>query len=160
MDDTDRPWFLEFGSHKIGTVDPVEMTLTEIELPRTEARPRRMALTSDQSVWYVDYAGGMLGRYNPATEEFTEWPMPSGSNSRPYGVASDDEDRIWFVETGPQPNKFIGFDSRTEEFVSINEVESGGGTIRHMFFDPATRSIWFGADANTIGVARLGQPGS
>ena len=30
-------------------------------------------------------------------------------------------------------------------------AQSGGGTVRHMTFDPRTRFIWFGTDNNTIG---------
>jgi virginiamycin B lyase len=106
-------------------------------------------------LWYGDFRRGYLGRLDPETGEVTEWPMPSGENSRPYGMAVDDSDRIWLVETGVQPNKFVGFDPVTEEFSSVVEVESGGGTIRHMYFDAETNSIWFGADTNTIGVAKL-----
>lgn len=159
MDANDRPWVLEFGSYKIATVDPETMELREIPLPREDARPRRMAITSDQKIWYVDYAKGYLGQYDPATDSFEEWEMPSGGDSRPYGMASDDEDRLWFVETGPDPNRFIGFDPATQEFFSITEVESGGGTIRHMFFHEPTRQIWFGADTNTVGRAQLGRTG-
>jgi virginiamycin B lyase len=39
--------------------------------------------------------------------------------------------------------------------ISVTDVESGGGTVRHMYFDAETNSIWFGADTNTIGVAQL-----
>ncbi len=159
MDKDDRPWVLEFGTNKIATVDPETMELKEIELPRKDARPRRLGITSDQTLWYVDYAGGFLGQYNPSTDEFNEWEMPSAAGARPYGVAVDDEDRIWFVETGPQPNKFVGFDPMTQQFFSINEVESGGRSIRHMYFHPETREIWFGADSNTIGRAKLNDTG-
>ena len=47
VDVQDRPWVVEFGSYKIATIDPEAMTLREIELPRRDARPRRLAITSD-----------------------------------------------------------------------------------------------------------------
>ncbi len=157
VDAQDRPWVVEFGSNKIATIDPEAMTLREIELPRRDARPRRLAITSDGGVWYVDYAGGYLGRLDPETGELQEWAIPGGANARPYAMAVDDRDRLWFVETGPQPNRFIGFDPRTGggEFFSVTEIESGAGTVRHMVFDAASRAIWFGTDANTIGRARI-----
>ena len=43
----------------------------------------------------------------------------------------------------------------TGEIFSQTLVESGGGTIRHMYFDAETNSIWFGADTNTVGQAKL-----
>jgi virginiamycin B lyase len=131
------------------------MELKEYPLPRESARPRRIGLTPDQQIWYVDYADGFLGRFNPADESFKEWPMPSGEGARPYGMSVDGDGRVWFVETGVDPNKFVGFDPDTEEFFSINEVDSGGGTIRHMYFDSETNEIWFGADTNTVGRAKV-----
>ena len=54
-----------------------------------------------------------------------------------------------------RPNRFVGFDTQLEEYISEVEVGSGGGTIRHMYFDPETSVVWFGTDANTIGRAVL-----
>jgi virginiamycin B lyase len=117
-----------------------------------------MAITSDGAVWYGDYAGGMLGRFDPRTKQVEEWPLPGGTGARPYAVTVDDQDRIWVVETGSQPNRFVGFDSRTHRFLPPVDVPSGGGTIRNMVFDPHARAIWFGSDANTIGRAQLPNP--
>ncbi len=155
IDEDDRPWIALFGTDKLATVNPESMKLSIIPLPRTDARPRRIGLTPDQKIWYVDYAGGMLGRYDPDDKRFAEWPMPGGVTSRPYGMATDDDGHVWFVETGMQPNRFVGFDPPTQRFFSISEVESGGGTIRHMYYDAPNDMIWFGADANTVGRARI-----
>lgn len=155
VDQTDRPWFTEFGSHKLGTVDPETMELLEVELPREEARPRRLVVDSGGAIWYVDYAEGVLGRYDPESASFEEWPAPGGTGSRPYGMAIDDEDRLWFVESGPDPNRLVGFDPASEEFFSVTEIESGGGTVRHMYFDSEDDAIWFGTDTNTIARARV-----
>lgn len=149
-----QPWFVEFGTNKIGTVDPATMQLREITLPRAEARPRRMEITSDDKVWYGDYAGGFLGRYDPVTGKVDEWQLPGGADARPYAMVRDDEDRVWVVETS-RPNRFVAFDSRTLKFSEETPVPSGGGVVRHMFYDAATKSIWFGTDANTIGQAVL-----
>ena len=154
MDSQDRPWIALFNTNHIGTVDPETFELETFELPEG-ARPRRLDLTSDDIVWYGDYSRGMLGRLDPATGEVKEYALPSGEGARPYAVAVDGDDRVWLVETGVRPNQFVGFDPRTESIFSVTEVESGGGTVRHMYFDAETNSIWFGADTNTIGVAKL-----
>lgn len=153
MDRNDRPWIVLFGTNRIATVDPATFTLREYDLPRAEARPRRIALTSDGAVWYGDYAGGMLGRLDPATGRVEEWPLPGGARSRPYAIMQDDQDRIWVFETGVQPNQLVGFDARTRTFLPARPIPSGGGTIRHVFFDQGSRAIWFGADVGTIGRA-------
>jgi len=149
------PWFTEFGSNKLGTVDPESLAIEEIVLPRDRARPRRLAVSSDGMIWYVDYADGFLGRFDPAAGEVEEWPVPGGPEAKPYGMAADSRDVLWFVETGPQPNSFVGFDSRRERFTAGIPIASGGGTVRHMHYHAPTETIWFGTDANTIGRASL-----
>jgi virginiamycin B lyase len=124
-------------------------------LPRAAARPRRIARTSDGRIWYGDYAGGFLGAYDPKTEQIREWPMPSGTSAQPYAMASDTKDRVWFVETGMQPNRFVGFDTKTSAFLDPVPVPSGGGTVRHMVFDPKGNAVWFATDLHTVGRARL-----
>lgn len=149
------PWFNQFGTNKIGRMEPNSMEVTTYMLPSPDARDRRIARTSDGYIWYTDHNRGYLGRLDPKTGEVKEWPAPAGERSRPYALAADDKGRLWFSETGIQPNRFVGFDPKTEEFFSITQVPSGGGSIRHMVFDPKTRSIWFGTDANTIGRASI-----
>jgi len=155
MDSDGDAWIALFNSNMLGRLDIETMELETYESPRPDARLRRLVIDSQDQVWYVDYAGGKLGRFDPETGEFKEWDNPSGDQSRPYGVAIDADDRIWFVETGVQPNKFVGFDARTEEFISTTDVPSGGGTIRHMYYDRGNNVVWFGADTNTIGRATL-----
>ena len=48
-----------------------------------------------------------------------------------------------------------GFDPAAEHFFGSTAIPSGGGAIRHMVFHAPTRSIWFGADTNTLGRAKL-----
>lgn len=155
LDEQDRPWVALFNTNAIGTVDPETFELETYELPEG-ARPRRIGLTSDGLVWYVDYARGYLGRLDPSGGAVREWPLPSGSESRPYGMAVDADDRIWLVETGVQPNRFVGFDTETERFVSDVPLEGDGrNTVRHMYFHEPTNTVWFGSDVGTIGRAVL-----
>lgn len=154
LDSRDHPWIALFNTNGIATVDPATFVMTTFELPEG-ARPRRLEVDSRDIVWYVDYARGKLGRLDPATSEVREWDNPSGEGARPYGMAIDSDDRVWFVETGVVPNRFVGFDPVTEKFFSQADVTSGGGSIRHMFYDAEKNVVWFGSDANTIGRANL-----
>jgi len=150
-----EPWVVEFGSNKLIHIDPKRMTLTEIELPHSDSRPRRLAITSDDKIWYGDYANGRLGRYEPETGTFAEWDLPSGRASKPYGMAVDKDDRVWIVETGVQPNRFVGFDTNAEEFLGGTDIPSGGGTIRHMYYYEPGGEVWFGTDTNYVGRAKV-----
>ncbi|MBB3230875.1 virginiamycin B lyase family protein [Halomonas stenophila] len=149
----DQPWIALFGTHRLATVKGGEVQ--EIDLPRAEARPRRLDVASDGGVWYGDYATGHIGRYDPDSGEVKEWPAPSGARSLPYAVVMDGEDRFWIVETGVRPNRFVAFDTREETWTEAFEIPSGGGTVRHMVYDPARDAIWFGTDENTLGRAAL-----
>ena len=53
------------------------------------------------------------------------------------------------------PNRFVGFDPGTGEFFAATEIGSGGGSVRHMYYDQRTQSIWFGTDTNYLGRAQL-----
>jgi len=155
VDSKGRPWVAEFGTNKLATVDPHSLELTEFELPDKEARPRRLVVSSKGEIWFVDYALGKLGRFVPGTSKFEQWPTPGGPESRPYGMAIDRQDRIWFVETGTTPNRFIGFSPAAKDYFAVAEIKSGGGSVRHMYYDASSGSVWFGTDTNYIGRAKV-----
>lgn len=155
VDADDRPWIAFMGTNAIGTIEPGTTQLEIIKTPDEGGQIRRIGLTSDGRVWWVDAARGFVGVYNPEDETMKQWRSPGGRRAFPYALTVDGQDRVWYVETGPSPNRFIGFDSATEEFISINEVPSGGGSVRHMIFDEERDVIWFGTDENTVGRARV-----
>ncbi len=160
LDSDGNAWVVLLGTNKLARVDAQAFTLTEIEIPRTAARPRRVAVTSDDLIWYVDYAEGYVGQYDAKTESFREWQTPGRSTegirgSGPYAMTADAQDRLWFVETFPNPNRLIGFDPASESFIGAADVPSGGGSVRHMYYDKNTHTIWFGTDTNNLAQARL-----
>lgn len=154
LDENDNAWVALFGTNKLARVDAGTFELSEIELPREEARARRL-VPGDSGLYYGDYAKGYLGHYDPETGEFTEWRMPGEEEAGAYAMAADSEGRIWFVETWQNPNRFVGFDPETESFFAMGDIPSGAGTVRHMAFDPETSSIWFGTDTNYLGQVML-----
>jgi len=153
------PWIVELGSNKLVRLDPESMELTEIEIPWTDARPRRLEITSDGRIWYADWDRGSLGLYDPASGRFDEFDLPAGQGSRPYGTAMDELDRVWVVETGANPNLFVGFDTKKEEIISITEIPSGARSVRHMDYNEESGTVWFGTDTEMIGRAIV-RPGT
>lgn len=159
MDAKGTPWFCEFGSNALVRINPKTLALTRFPLAHERTRPRRIAATSDGAIWYVDYSRGFLGRLEPANGHVKEWASPSGPASLPYGMAVDDADRLWYVETGVQPNRLVGFDPRSNTFTFGQDVgDPAASTIRHMYFNPLTRELWYGADQNRIGRATIPPP--
>lgn len=153
VDGNDRPWVALMGSNAIATIDPDTMQLEIIQTPTQDSLIRRLDITSDGRIWWGDNAMGHIGVYDPKTKTMREWETPGGEAAGIYALAVDNKDRVWYVETGIQPNRFIGFDTKTERFISKDDVPSGGITIRHMVFDEPSNAIWFATDANTVGKA-------
>ena len=152
IDKNDTAWVVLMGTNKLAKITP-DMKLTEITLPREEARPRRIAIT-DHGIWYVDYADGYLGRYNSDTGRFKEWQR-NGNVTGPYAMAVDAKNRIWFVETHPNPNVLVGFDPATETFFINQAIPGGPGSVRHMVYDTELNALWFGTDSNYLMRAQL-----
>ncbi len=154
VDEDDRPWFVEFAGGKIGTIDPRSLRLQEFVLPDLASRPRRIVIDSKGDIWYVDYSRGKLGRMTP-DGAFEAWSVPSGAGGLPYALGIDDADRLYFVETGPRPNRFVVFDGASHQTLSVTPIPSGGGSVRHMMFDARLRAFWFGTDVNTLARVRI-----
>ena len=140
---------------KLGKMDPVTMAVTEYAIPDPKSTSRRLALLSDDTVFYVNSALGRLGRLNPKTGEFKEWPSPSGPRSHPYAIEVID-DIVWYNESGQRPDALVRFDPKTEKFQSW-AIPSGVGIIRHMRKTPEGNLAIHQTSSNRIGLAIIGK---
>ena len=157
IDPNGQPWFNLWATNKIATIDPKTLEYKEFTHPDSRMRARRISVTSDGRLWFGDYRG-FLNSFDPKTQKFEEYPLPSGQAAQPYAHTQDDKDRIWIVETGVQPNRLVAFDTKTKSWVANIPVVSNGAarnTVRHMTYNRATREIWFGTDAGTIGALKV-----
>ena len=91
------------------------MEIREYVLPDLAARPRRIANTPDDVLWYTHYPRGYLGQLDPKTGAVREWPSPSGPQSQPYGIAAVGH-IVWYSESAVRPNTLVRFDTQTETF--------------------------------------------
>lgn len=154
LDSKGRPWFDLFGTNKIATIDPQTLELKEYPLPNDSTHPRRIAITSDDRIFYGDYTRGFLGELDPRTGKTEEWRLPLGPRALPYAMTTDDRDHIWVAQNGHSGIRasLIAFDPKTKKFVAEIPVgEPGPNTIRHMTFDKTSRQIWFGTDQGSLG---------
>jgi virginiamycin B lyase len=157
LDSKGRPWVALLRAGMVATIDPATLTVTRFSQANEKSRSRRIEVTADGMVWTGDEANGLLVRINPQTKEAKQWTVPGGAGARPYALTKDDRGRLWMSETGPD-KRLVGFDPSTEQFFANIPVS---GTIRHMFFDAATKLLWFGTDANKIGrINTAGKPTS
>ena len=147
IDAKGHPWVSLFNTNSVVRIEPETLKLTHYREATPDSRSRRIEVTSDGSVWYVDEPRGYLGRINPADGKVKEYAMPGGADSKPYALTKDGKGRLWISQTGPD-KKLVAFDPKTEKFVSVNDVSE---TIRHMMYDANTDAMWFGTDANQVG---------
>src|SRR4029079_2228969 len=135
-------------------VDPKTMEIKEYPLPSADARPRRLAITPDDVIWYTDFPRGMLGRFDPKTGQVKEWPSPGGKRSEPYAITSIGN-VLWYSESGVRPNTMVRFDTQTEKFQTF-AIPSGGGVLRHFEATPQGNIVTANSGVNKIGLVEIG----
>ena len=147
------PFFCEFNSNKLASIDPQTMQITEYPLTKS-ARPRRLAIAVDDGVYFTDYEGGNLGRLDPATGAAKLWAFPVAIRS----VRNRDHtgQHGGYSESGVTPNTLIRFDPRTEEFARA-KIPSGRGTVRNMAATADGRIYLACSGVNKVAVVEPGQ---
>ncbi len=147
------PFFDEFNSNKIASADPKTLVITEYPLPNKDARPRRIAIGKDDTVWYGDYARGFLGHLDPKTGKVEEFASPGGPDSKPYAIDVTADGAIWYVETGDDAkNVLVRFNPESRKFLTW-PIPSGGGTVRNMEIDKKG-DLWL-AESGVGKIARV-----
>jgi virginiamycin B lyase len=154
VDKEGNVWFAEFNSrdhHSIGKVDVKTNKVTKWTPPNSESRPRRLKIDSQGMVWFGDYFGGNLTRFDPKTQTFKEFKLP-GPMPTPYGMGIDHNDDVWYAS---MYTDVIGkLDPKTGKVIEYPSPYGERGT-RDMFEDSQNR-IWFGAQPyGRVGYVRL-----
>jgi streptogramin lyase len=94
-----------------------KVVITEYDLPRKEAQPHDVIVDADGMVWYTDFGGQFLGKLNPKTLEYKEFPVPVHRADWPKGALD--------LEVDPQGNYWMAlmfqggvakFDKKAEKF--------------------------------------------
>ena len=147
------PFFCEFGTNKLAVISPDTMDITEFELPKG-TRPRRLAITADDMVYYTDFAQGRLGRLDSKPKKVEDWPSPGGEDSRPYGIAATADGKVWYSESGLQPNTIVRFDPKTRTFETW-PIPSCGGVVRHMVATRTGDLYIASSGKNKVGIVKL-----
>jgi virginiamycin B lyase len=65
--------------------------------PTRFASPYGVVTEKNGNIWYADYTGNNITRFDPKTEQFTEYPIPTRS-AMPRFISVDDQGRVWFTE--------------------------------------------------------------
>ena len=113
------------------SIDPNTMAIKEYTLPNPETRPRRVAITSDDVIWYADYSRGYLGRFDPKTGKVKEWPSPGGPKSQPYGITvTEGRDLVQRVRRQAEHARPLRSEDR--EVPDAGSSRPAAGVVRNM----------------------------
>jgi virginiamycin B lyase len=155
FDSSGAPIICEFGANRISRIDPATMAIKEWTLPNPESRPRRIAITSGDIVWYADYSRGYLGRLDTKTGDVKEWPSPGGPKSQPYGITALNG-VIWYSESAVRPNTMVRFDPQTEKFQTWI-IPGGGGVVRNIMPTKDGDIAIAESGVNKVGLVEIGR---
>jgi virginiamycin B lyase len=92
-----KVFLLAFATPLAGfaAVQTLNVEIKEYEVPTPRSRPHDPAIAPDGSLWYTGQGANKLGRLDPKTGEFKEYPLKT-PNSGPHGLVADKAD-IWFT---------------------------------------------------------------
>jgi len=146
LDKDGNCWFAEnIQNGQIGKVDGKTLKVTKWAPPTADGRPRRIQIDSDGMVWFGEFEAGKLGRFDPKTETFKEFPLPGPSaDATPYALGIDRNHTIWY--SSEHLDVIGNLDPKTGR-VTEYPFPHSENTMREFFTDAQGR-MWFGSPAN------------
>ena len=74
-------------------VSELKVTIREWNVPTKGAHPHDPAVGPDGALWFTEQMSNKLGRLDPATGTFKEYPLVEGKNSGPHGLVVSTQSR-------------------------------------------------------------------
>jgi virginiamycin B lyase len=111
--------------------------------PPTKGKPQRLQVDSDGIVWFSERRGGKIGRFDPKTETFKEFPLP-GPEPSPYAIGIDRDHMIWY--SSHEQDTVNRMDPKTGEVTEYPYPHSEIA-MREFFLDSQGR-MWYASSVN------------
>jgi virginiamycin B lyase len=73
-----------------------QLQVEEFLIPRANAFPHDPAFTQDGACWYTDQTNSVIGRFDPVTRAFTDWPTPT-PGSGPHGITVGSDGFVYYT---------------------------------------------------------------
>ena len=146
LDKDGNCWFAEnIPNGQIGKVDAKTLKVQKWAPPTKDGRPRRINIGPDGMVWFAEFNAGNLGRFDPKTETFKEFPLPGpGPEATPYALGVDKNGTVWY--SSEHLDVVGNLDPKTGRVIEYPFPQSEN-TMREFFSDAQGR-MWFGSPAN------------
>jgi virginiamycin B lyase len=141
----------EFASGSPGAaadVTELKVSIREWAVPTKGAHPHDPAVGADGALWFTEQMMNKIGRLDPASGTFKEYPLKV-ENSGPHGLVADANGNVWF--TGNFAGYIGKLDPRTGAVTEYKMPEAGVDDPHTAVFD-AQGTMWFTAQvANVVG---------
>jgi len=108
-------WFSQLNERRIGRVDPETFAVTVVDTPFPA--PRRLRFDSQGTLWIPSFSGSALARFDPRTQKFQTWPLPTepAGTETPYALNVDRRtDTVWVC--GTASDSLIRFEPIPQRF--------------------------------------------
>ena len=113
-----KVWYTKLNGNRLGVIDPAAPDGAIKEYKPPFEGPRRHDIGKDGIVWVPGFGSGVLGAFNPKTEEWKVYPLPDAENEIPYALnVHPTTGEVWICGTGS--DSMYRFIPATEEFVKI-----------------------------------------
>src|SRR6201987_613401 len=83
-----------------GKTQELQVTIKEWPVPTKGAHPHDPAVGADGALWFTEQMANKIGRLDPQTGEFKEYPIKV-TNSGPHGLVEQGWRNIWFTANFP-----------------------------------------------------------
>ena len=115
--------------------------------PPTQGKPQRLQVDSDGIVWFTERRGGKIGRLDPTTGTFKEFPLP-GPEPSPYAIGIDRDHMIWY--SAHEQDTLGRLDPKTGEVIEY-PFPHAEISMREFFVDSQGRMWYASSDNNKVG---------
>jgi streptogramin lyase len=134
-------WFTSFRED--GPIGRIKDGVLSKFSPPTKGKPQRLTIDEEGMVWFTERRGNKLGRFDPKTETFKEFPLP-GPEASPYAIGIDRDHMIWY--SSHEQDTLNRFDPKTGDVIEYPYPHSEI-SMREFFLDHKGR-MWYASSVN------------
>ena len=144
LDKNGNAWFAEFrDGGEIGVVDSNTDKVTRYAPPTPGGWPRRIEIAPDGMIWFAEYRGGRIDRFDPKSHVFKEYKLP-GPDATPYSLGIDPAGYVWYSSDDMD---VVGrLDPKTGNVIEYPYVHAEN-MMKEFFLDNQGR-MWYGSPPN------------
>jgi virginiamycin B lyase len=114
-----------------GIGDPKSTSyVTEFEIPTVCTQPLAIKVAPDGNVWFVESNTGKIAKFDPISEQFTEFEnaiWPEGARTMSWGMDYSPDGKMWY--TDGSFDSIWRFDTINEEYDAVTYPVSEEGSL-------------------------------